>query len=818
MLKNDFTVAWRAINRHKFHTLINITGLSVGISCCLIIFLFVKDEWTFDHFHQKADRVYRAWVYEYYGENEEFINTVTPIPLAEALAESYPEIEKVVRIDVFNSKVSKDNLAFNERVTMVSPGFLEVFDFPLQEGLDTEVFKGKHSVVITEDIARKYFGTSHAVGNILSITLRDREYDFVIKGVAGKIPGNSSIQFDILIPEENSRQVYNETSFTSWFEVSGETYLLLHEDVDASLLEDKFPTMLTRYLGAESLKESNYKIGLQPLKDIHLNLQLPPGIVPVSDPSYSYLLAFAALFIVVIAGINFTTLTIGKSMARIREVGVRKAAGAGKTQLIRQFLVESLVITMVALMLAVIATFMMLPAFNAFTGKAIVPAFSVNNLLIVAGFGLMVGALAGLYPALVLSNADLITSLKGKTGLAGKKNRFNKYLVVIQFVLSTLLISGTLLMKKQLNFMQDKNLGFDREQVVVIPMNLSQPEGQPFLDFLRDCFQKSAIYQQKVLAHKDVVGTSSAAQSFGQGDWIYAGFTDDRNNYRNFYMNIIDANYIDMMGMEIVAGKGFDGNNTANIKKGVVINESFMSQFGLASPIGKRLPSGDFGDHEIIGVVKDFNFASLHHRVQPLLMTINPGPIFKGIENADFSSSPVPKINVRIRAQNLRGTVDFLKESWVSVFQDQDINLSFLDETINRQYEAEQRLSKLINFGSILAMFIASLGLIGLASFTLAGRTKEIGIRKILGSSVSEVLILLAVDFLKLVSAGVIIAVPITYYFTERWLRDFDYRIGIGIAEFIFTAALVLMIAMAAIAYHTVKASRRNPIESLRYE
>lgn len=805
MLKNYLKIAVRTFLKYKGYAFINVFGLAVGIACTLLIMLFIQSEVSYDRFHEKSDRIYRAWVLEDYGENQQHFNTITPVPLGAALEANYPEIEAIVHVDIYTNLVQRGDVGFEQRVHIVNDHFFDVFDFPWIRGDIRTALSNPHNIVLTESVVEQYFGTEDPLNQTLSIRINNEDVDFTVTGIAADPPVTSSIQFDFLVPYSLTQDMYSERLQQAWFNVVGETYVLLQEGVDAEALQAKFPTMVAQIFG-DRLEPGQYNVGLQPITDIHLNPDFPTGHEPISDRAYSYILGSIALLVLSIACINFISLAMGRSTTRALEVGVRKVMGAHRKQLMHQFWGETLLQTILSVVVGLGLARLALPLFNDLAGKSLTLSVDSTLVLFLLGLIAFVGLLAGSYPAVVLSAFRPSDVLKGSFTTGKNAGLLRRGLIVVQFGLSIFLIISTLVMLQQLQYMQSLNLGFDKEQVVVVQTSGSQAE-----DYVER-------YRNTLIGETAVLSVASAAHDFGTGGWMMAGYNANDDTYRRFYLNQVSHEFVETLGMEIVAGRDFSRANPADTREGILVNEALVAAYGWDNPIGQQLPGRGFGQHEIIGVVKDFNYASLHSPIEPAVMVLNRRAIFDGLADIGFPSSPVPEIFVRVQSDNLPSTLALLEQKWKAVAPDVNFAYAFLDQAVDSQYREEERLGQIVGGASVLAIFIAGLGLFGLATLTVTRRTKEIGIRKALGASAPSIIVLLSKDFTLLVGLAFVLAAPVGYVFLDTWLADFAFRTSLSLGTFALAGFLALVIAYATISYQAVKAARLAPVDSLRYE
>ncbi|HMJ67874.1 MAG TPA: ABC transporter permease [Cyclobacteriaceae bacterium] len=816
MIRNYIKIAFRALFRSKVHSAINIIGLSLGIGCCILITLFVKDEWTFDRFHTNADRIYRVYAREDWGENQQFFYTNTPFPMGPALKDNIPEVESQIRINKMGALVRIGDDIFSETINIVDRDFFKVFDFEMIQGTG-DVLDKANNIVISEFKAKQFFGNSDPIGKVISVQLGETFEEFTVAAVSKRVPTNSSIGFYLMISDLNYPKLYDTKRLTeSWFNISPETYVMLRPDVDPKVVEGKFPALFKTLLGEERFNESKYAPGLQPLTSIHLDTSFPVGLAPVSDPKYSLILAAIALLILFVACINFVTLSIGRSMKRAKEVGIRKVVGAARKQLITQFIGEAILITTISMVIGVAMAVLSLPTFNNLAGKELV--FPIDRFLatLIVSLLLIIGLISGSYPAFVLSAFRPVAILKGSVQSGGSKQVLRKVLVGVQLVLSIFLITCTLVMRNQLGFLQNKNLGFNKEQLVVVPMNF--PRGPRMAELVKQGFERTELFKTALAGKPGIAATCAASHDFGNGGWVNVGYTDDKSVYRTFDINAVDDEYIPVMGMEMALGRNFNDANTSDIRRAVIVNEAFVREYGWSDPIGKKIPGKNFLDHEVVGVIKDFNYTSLYTKVPSLVIVQNVEIIAAGIENIGVDQRPVPKLIVRLKAGETAAGLDQIKSAWETISGEEEFRFSFVDQSLEEQYRADQNLGKIVSVATVLAILIGSLGLYGLASLAMQNRTKEITIRKVLGATEGSLLVLLSREYIILITVCLLISVPLTMYLMQGWLDSFEYRVNIGWVVFLISGGISLTIAMLTIGHQTLKTAWTQPAEALKYE
>jgi putative ABC transport system permease protein len=817
MLRNYLKIAFRALIRSKAHSAINIVGLSLGIASCILIVLYVNDEWTFDRFHSKAERIYRVYAREDWGENQKFFNVSTPFPMGPALKANFPEVESEVRINTINAQIKYGDNTYSEGLKIVGRDFFKVFDFATLKGNTQGAFDEQNNIVIEQWVAEKYFGNDDPINKVLSVQLGETFEEFNVVAVMKRVPTNSSVRFGFMISELNFPKLYSEQALTSaWFNISPETYVLLQEGVDPKSVEAKFPSVFKTLIGEEDFKASKYAPGLQPLTTIHLDTSFPAGDSTVSDPRYSLVLAAIALLILIVACINFVTLSIGRSLKRAKEVGIRKVVGAARKQLIVQFIGEAVLIATISTLVGVTISVLGLPAFNQLAGKSLVFPLDGFLLLVIASLLIIIGFISGSYPAFVLSAFRPVAILKGSIQSGGSKQNLRKVLVGVQLVLSIFLITCTLVMRNQLNFLQEKNLGFDKEQVVVV--QLSVPRGQRMPERIKAGMDKAETFKTVLAGKPGIKAVCAASFDFANGSWVDVGYDDDKAIYRTFMMNIVDDDYITAMGMQMAQGRNFDEASTSDQRRAVIVNEAFAKEYGWTDAIGKKLPGKDFREHEVIGVVKDFNFTSLYTKVPPLVLVQDAAIILPGTKNINMGGTPVPKLMVRLSGSETAIGLRELESAWNQLASGEEFAFNFVDQALDQQYASDLNLGKIVSVATILAIIIGSLGLYGLASLAMQNRTKEITIRKVLGATEQSLLVLLSKEYIILVALSLLISVPLTIYMMQNWLSTFEYRVSIGWAVFLMSGGISLLIAVITIGHQTLKTAWTQPAQALKYE
>lgn len=809
MIRNYILVAFRNLLKDKLHSSVNIIGLSIGIAASILLLIYLKNELSYDSFHEKSGRIYRVWTEEKIG-NKTFKNTVTPFPSGPALVENVPEIEEYVVMAPNQWKAIKNNQNIGEEVFMVSPNFFNIFDFKILNG-ETDPLDDPKNIVLTQSMKSKYFADENAIGKTMDFETGGQRRSFVITAIVQDPPSNSSIQFDFLISEKLKNSLYG-FDLHNWFSIFPENYILVSDNADIDGVFEKLPDVVRKEVDVEN--EGDYKIGLQPLEDIHLNNEMPLGIVSVSDPKITMILGIVAILILGIASINFVILSLSRAITRAKEVGLRKTFGAYKRNIVIQFLLEAIVIVIISLVLGLILVYLLLPTFNELIATDL--AFRIGSYVLMVSFSLIViiGVLSGCYPAIHLSRTNSVEALKG--GVSGLKgnNGVRKLLVGLQFLFAISLLSGTLIVYDQLSFIQNKDLGHDPKNLLVVPIPSNGNGG--LSTQVSAGFEEYQTLRNQIMNAPFIESISASSHAIGQGRWSVISFTE-QNNTREFNMNIVSPDFFSTLGIQLKEGRLFNAESGSDKRRAVIVNESFVNSFNMEDPIGKKISNQSFNDHEIIGVVKDFNYFSLHGEIEPLVITMNPELFFGGGGlNINIYSDPSPKLIAKYKAGYSQEAIELLRGVISSVDSKSEFSYSFSEGMIESMYSGDKSLSKLILIGCVLSIIIGSMGLYALSSLNIRARLKEISIRKVIGADSKSIYYLISREYFILIAIVLLISIPITWYFIDGWLTNFEYRIGISPIHFIGSGILIVLIALGAISSHLVRAIKTEPVRYLR--
>ncbi|MFY0592100.1 ABC transporter permease [Roseivirga sp.] len=814
MTRNNFKIAARVLWHQKTNTVLNISSIAIGLACFLMISLYLKQELSFDSFHENGDRIHRVWAKEDYGDGQVFFYTESAQPLASALEENIPDVEATVQYDFRTYPVGEGTEKLNERIAIASPNFFDVFTFELISGNTTAPLSTDNSVVLSENYAKKYFGENEAVGKELPIVLDDTERVYTVSAVMKNSPKNSGFQFDMMVSNANKDLYYSTRAQTSWFNIAAETYVLLKDNSNAELTESKLPAMINSVLG-DQIEEGQFQLGLQSLASIHLDINFPAGILPVGNPKYVYVLGTIGLLVLIMACINYTTLSTGQSIKRAKEVGVRKVVGANRSGLVWHFLTESILISCFAMTVGVLLSYFFLPIFNQLASTDLTMPLDFESILLYVGIALAVGLFTGVYPAFVLSKLKLISVLRGNSHGTSGGNWLRKSLVVFQLLLTVFLISGTLIMRKQMSFLQQADLGHDREAVVAVDL-YGKTGDNSTIERIRSGFENAELLKAELQQNPLISDLGAGNHIFGNSGWTRVGFDDNQGQFKQFSMLITDPFYLSSFNIKIKEGRDFDPSLEIDKREGLIMNQAAVDYLGLDDPIGKKLPGADFGAHTIIGVTDNFNFESLHSEVRPLVIVQDPSIIFSGISDISMNDNPMPQLVFKYNGSSLVEVQHILENVWSKIFQDQELQFEFVDENLRLMYQNEARVNKIVSIATVLSILIAAFGLLGLTILVVNTRVKEIGIRKVLGATPGKIFMLLLQGFSLQLVIAILLSVPLTILLMSDWLNDFAYKVQISVEEFSISAILAIAITLIVISYHAIRAARSNPIKSLR--
>ena len=805
MISNYIKSAFRNIVKNKFYSFLNILGLSVGLTAFIFLYLHINDEMSYDAYHEKASKIHRIESnFTIAGKNELF--AIVPVPMGPALQLEYPEVEKVVRIFGAGNQLFRhgDKESYEEDFYFTDSTYFQVFTHNMIMGDPDNCLVEPFSIVLTQSIARKYFGDDNPMGKILE-SGNDRQLK--VTGVIEDVPNNSHLKFDALVSgttlaEENGEEEFNSLEPGRFWNIGVYTYLMLNENSDMQSIHDKFPEFYEKYMKSiGDMINASFDLMSTPLLDQHFSEHLASDF-PKGNRAFIYIFIAVALFILLIAAINYMNMATARSTKRAREVGIRKVAGALKGQLVRQFLGESLMLSFISLILAVFLVYLFLPDFNTLSGKTITtdifttPSFIIGIIIITA----VIGFISGSYPAFYLSSFNPVTVVKGTVQRTGGSGILRKVLVVFQFFIATAMIIGAIIVYQQLSFLKNKDLGFDVDNKIILEMQDTAFRA------------KAEMFREELIQNPDILGVTNSIGVPGANNWIQVvrmekdtGWIDESS-----IITIVDYHYFDVYDIDFVLGRSFDKAMGTDDSAAVVVNQALVKAYGWDEPLGKMIDwgfdlEGNPGRQmKVIGVIDNYHFKSLHNPIQPQMMF-----------PAEFDKF---HLTIYINDENKQQTIDFIEEKWNDFGANRPFNYRFLEETWDEMYVAEKNLGIIFSIATLLTIFIALLGLLGLSSFIAEQRTKEIGIRKVLGASLSNIINLLYRDFAILIVIAFVLAIPVSWYVLGLWLENFAFHIQIGVVAFILGGLLSLVVGMLSISYHILKVATSNPVNAIKYE
>ena len=798
MFKNYLTVAFRNLSRNKVYSFINIAGLSIGLACAMLILLYVKDEVSYDRFHSNVNNIYRVVTQSLdKNGNKGRKDGNSGYLQGPRFTQNIPEIRSFVRVQSGSEDIKTGTEVKSQELLRVDSNFFSVFSFSLINGNPATCLKEPHSIVLSEDAAKKQFGTTDALGKIVMLKEDSVFAPYKVTAIAKKVPQNSSIKFDVLLPiKESAEEAQNSEN---WFNFFLNTFVVLNQNTNVQSVESKMQKFYAQD-SKDAVKSLTEKYGpmdwgsiyfLQPFLNMHMSTELPAqnGLSDASNPMYSYLLSGIALFILLIACINFVNLTVARSVKRAKEIGIRKVVGGDRRQLIMQFLGESFLLCIIAFALAIGIVQLILPVFNDLANKALALSYLFDVKLIAGYITLfaLTGLLAGFYPALVLSGYKPVETLYSRFNIAGK-SYLQKSLVVLQFALASFLIIATFTIYAQFNFLTTEKLGYDDSNLVVV-------------DKWETKHMQAKLFKNELMKDPNIVGVAPK----NGGMWgTVAKISNDSNI--NFTYETVDESYLPLLKIQLIKGRNFSENFPSDSNNSVLVNESFVKKAGWKDPIGQYVNFWyNNQKYNVIGVVKDYHYESLNRKIEPELFTMK-------------NDNSYGRFFVKIKPGSETASLKHIQKTFKQIFPLSPYTYTFKNEENLKNYEAEEKWKQIMLFGAVLTIFISCIGLFGLSVLAAEKRTKEIGIRKVLGASVKGVVTILSKDFLKLVCIALIISIPTAWMAANKWLENYPYRITLSWWLFASSSILVIMIALVTVSFQAIKAAMANPVKSLRTE
>jgi putative ABC transport system permease protein len=808
MLKNFFISAFRNLLRNKFYAFLNILGLSMGLAAFIFILLYVRDEITYDKHNKKHERIYRIES-DYNISNRHDVFAIVPVPMGPAFKLEFPEVEAFVRMNEVGNTLFRygDKEYYEDKFYFADSNLADVFTIKFLNGDAKNALTEPFTMVLTEKVAKKYFGDEDPVGKMIE---SGSGKSYKVTAVIEDQPTNSHLRYEALLSVTSLEAIVGSDNFNSmepmnFWNIGVYTFVLLNENADMQSIVDKFPAFYDKYMKPIGDQiNASFAIRYTPLAETHFTQGLSAEL-PTGNMAYIYIFAAVAFFILLLATINYMNMATARSANRAREVGMRKVVGAYRKQLVMQFLSESLIMVVMALVIALCVVFILLPDFNQLSGKSLefslfTQPFIIGAVLLITA---LVGIISGSYPSFYLSSFRPMTVLRGTVSKAGKKSGFlRKMLVVIQFFIAIIMIIGTIVVSSQLSFLRNTDLGFKKNNLVVMALQDSTFQS------------KAETFKNELLQNPDIEGVTNCTGVPGNTNWIQVCRVEREDEMAEMALILVqtDYDYVKTMGMEIIKGRDFDKNMRTDDSAAVIINETGVKTLGWDDdPIGKKIQYGfDLEGSpgrimKVVGVVKDFHFRSLHNKVEPIILFISPEPRWL--------------IAARIKEGREKQALGFIEEKWGSFDAERPFDFDYVDKILEEQYAGEHKIGIIFNIATIITIFIALLGLLGLSSFVAEQRTKEIGIRKVLGASVPNILRLLYREFIILILVAFVLAVPVAWWRLDIWLNDsFIYHTSLNLAYFLLAGLIAFVVGMATISFYIVRAATNNPVDAVKWE
>lgn len=809
MLKSHLLVALRNMRKRKGHAFINIFGLSFSFAFLFLVVLFLHKEMAYDQFHSQKDRIYRLYNTVKKVETGQIVNqsAVTAIPLAIDLQQSVPSIQSVSRWASTSAVIQQDKNLAREVISFVDSQFLKIFDFPLVIGDEASALHQPNAIVLSQEKAQKLFGDKNPLNQPLQLTLNDSLLNLVVTGVIDNKKGASSMVLDFIVPFKLYEILLPERMLSSYRFSAVENYILLDAKADSTKLEEVLTAAIQVYSPPE---ENRLEVGVQLLSDIHLEAEIV-GNTQYTSPQKLYIMAALALLVLVVAFINFITLSTSQALGRLKEMGMRRTLGAVKRQITRQLIIESFLLVALAAALGLGISYLIMPGFSNWVDAPLTFQVSPIEGLYVLALIITITLLSGLLQSAVLLKYDAIQALKGKILFTGQRSTWSEGLIIFQFALSILLILGAVHIRSQLQFIQQKDLGFDQERLIEVPLGDSPDQKTMALKVER--FRSLAQKNSQIIA----VG---ASMNNTADPWTELTFEQEDGQKESLFFNQIDPKYLSTMGVELVEGIDFSerSNNASN---SIIVNQALVDHFGWEDPFTQQIPGKKFeGSHQIIGVANNFHFSSLHQKIEPLILVLDPTTIESGITGLSTYTWPpnLYQLLVRIGPGELEGALSHLETIWKEFNPDVPFEFNFVDEVLATKYAEEQRWGSVINAASLFGILIAWLGLFGLMQLSVQKRKREIGIRKVLGASVPGIIALLSSKYGKLLLISIIVSCPVAWLLLRKWLATFSYQIALSPLLFIGISLLVLLLTIGILSLQSYRAAQRNPIMAIKMD
>ncbi len=812
-LKSGF----RNLLKHRSYTLINLIGLSVGIAVTILLVFYIQFHLSFDSFHPGKDNLYRVLRVQN-GDQGEFKFPSLPLVLKPMLEENMGDQVAYTNFVPNNFLVKRENGdGFNQSVTLVSDDFFEMFGFDMLQGVypSSEAMKG--GVVLSESTAVRFFGEENAIGQELQIRLTDQLLSFEVIGIIENTPANSSLEYEILMHDANLEILYPEDMRSHWYMSFGDGYAKLKGGITPQEFDIQTKDFVRRSF-QDPKEADNYGFTLQEISDIHLNPDIPTGLASVINPRILWILGGISLLIILIACINFTTMAVGNSASRAKEVGVRKTMGAGSGHLFGQFMAESVILTSLAMVFGLILALLLLPVFNTLMHTQLEITFTLAQTLIFVCTGIGIALLSGSYPSLFLASFRPIQVLKSSVSLKFGKQNLRMTMLGFQFFISMLLITCTIVMVKQMKTVENYDLGAASSDILQI--TVPPPAANGLADAITKSFDYAEPFKNELRKLPEVTGVTIATAMYGDNSWFNVSFREDETKPGvAFHLNIVDDAYVDFFGLNLLEGRNFSAAIPSDFPNAFLMNEEMKKALNWEEVFGKSLQSEKgFGENRAIGVVENFHYESLYQPVEPAIMVMQSENFFRGMSSLTMEEQMTGKIFVKINSRDKNATVSHLATIWRELYGSDPFNYEYIEDRISKQYEQASSLSTLVTIAALVAMIIAGMGLFAMVSLAINSRLKEIGIRRVMGASTAEISLLFNRQFIRITLIGIAISIPASYYLMNIWLEDFSVKTSIGAGVFLIALMVGVVFSVAIVSLETIKSAWVNPTKLLRNE
>lgn len=814
---NYLKVGFRNLLKHKSYTLINLIGLTVGVAVTILLFFYVQFHLSFDSFHSEKESLYRVLRVQN-GDQGEFRFPSLPLALQPVIEENMADQVDYSNFIPNNFLVKRENGdGFNQSVTTVSSDFFEMFGFLMKRGTYPKNAAERGGIVLSEMAASRFFGTEDPIGKELQIRLTEELLNYTVVGVIEDTPANSSLEYEILMHDSNLELLFPEHMRSHWYMSFGDGFVKFKNGMSPEQFEKQTKDFIKRTF-QDPKEAANYGFGVQAMSDIHLNPEIPTGIATVVNPRILWILSGIAVLIILIACINFTTMAIGNSASRAKEVGVRKSMGAGSGQLFGQFMAESLILTTCSMGLGLLLSYLLLPVFNNLMQTSLGIDFHPVQTAIFLATGLVIALLAGAYPSIFLASFRPVQVLKSNLSLKFGKQNLRMSMLAFQFFISMMLITCTLVMVRQMKTVEEFDLGAAKSDIIQVMV--PPPAAQGLQDQIQKSFDYAQPFKNELRKLPEVSHVAMATAMYGDNAWFSVGFRQpDEDSGIDFHLNIVDEDFVDFFEIEVKEGRNFSGATPSDLSNAFLMNESMKQALGWNEVFGKSLEGErEFGENRAIGVVKDFHYESLFQPVEPAILVMKPDNFFQGLQSLTMEDQMIAKVYIKVKSEDKAAFISKIQGIWKELYGSDPFDYSYIEDQIAQEYVQANSLSTLVTLAALVALIIAGMGLFAMASLAISSRMKEIGIRRVMGATTGEISLLFNKQFIRITLIGVLVSIPASYYLMNLWLEDFAVKTSIGLGVFLVALLVGVLFSVAIVSFETVKATWLNPTKLLRSE